>query len=96
MCYNITPDLLTRPVIFIWEGISVEHTDSRTIAMKSAASVMDECKAAAKEQLLVDPQSALSILESLGTCVEKGVAGEIEKARGRYHSRPTFGRPWRT
>jgi hypothetical protein len=49
--------------------------------MKSAASVMDECKAAAKEQLLVDPQSALSILESLGTCVEKGVAGEIEKAR---------------
>jgi hypothetical protein len=81
VCYNITPDLLTRPVIFIWEGISVEHTDSRTIAMKSAASVMDECKAAAKEQLLVDPQSALSILESLGTCVEKGVAGEIEKAR---------------
>jgi hypothetical protein len=34
----------------------------------------------AKSQLEADPQSALSILESMGSCVEKGVALEIERA----------------
>ncbi|KAL3773812.1 hypothetical protein ACHAW5_004105 [Stephanodiscus triporus] len=67
-------------VIIIADGISIEHTDSKTIANRSAKSLLDNCKVMAKSQLEADPQSALSILESMGTCVEKGVALEIERA----------------
>ena len=70
----------TREVIMVRDGVSVDHTDSKTIANQSASALLESCKSAAKEQLLVDPQSALSILENMGGCVERGVAGEIERA----------------
>ena len=64
----------------IHEGVEVEHTDSKTIAAKSATVLLDDCKSTAKAQLASDPQSASSILESLSACVQKGIADEIEKA----------------
>ena len=62
------------------EGVTVEHTDSKTIAAKSATVLLDDCKSTAKKQLAADPQSASEILESLSACVQKGIADEIEKA----------------
>ncbi|KAL3773810.1 hypothetical protein ACHAW5_004103 [Stephanodiscus triporus] len=67
-------------VVIIADGVSIDHTDSKTIANRSAKSLLDNCKVMAKSQLEADPQSALSILESMGACVEKGVALEIERA----------------
>ncbi|KAL3816610.1 hypothetical protein ACHAXA_000734 [Cyclostephanos tholiformis] len=67
-------------VIMIKEGVSVEHTDSKTIATRSASALLDTCKSEAKSQLETGSQTPLSILESLGKCVEKGVALEIERA----------------
>jgi hypothetical protein len=67
-------------VFIIGEGIVVEHTDSKTIATKSASALLDTCKSNAKKQLAADPDSATTILESLSACVQKGVADEIEKA----------------
>ncbi|KAL3768209.1 hypothetical protein ACHAWU_001899 [Discostella pseudostelligera] len=67
-------------IFIIGEGIVVEHTDSKTIATKSASALLDTCKSNAKKQLAADPDSATTILESLSACVQKGVADEIEKA----------------
>ena len=64
----------------IHEGVKVEHTDSKTIAAKSATVLLDDCKSSAKAQLAQNPESASSILESLSECVQKGIADEIEKA----------------
>ena len=64
----------------IQEGLEVEHTDSKTIASKSASSLLDDCKSTAKKELASDPESAVSILESLTGCVQKGIAKEIEIA----------------
>lgn len=67
-------------VFIIGEGIVVEHTDSKTIATKSASDLLETCKSNAKQQLASDPSSASTILETLSACVQKGVADEIEKA----------------
>ena len=67
-------------VIFIKEGIQVEHTDSKTIANKSASKLLDECRTTAKKQLAAEGADASSILESLSECVQKGIASEIERA----------------
>jgi len=70
-------------VIVIKEGIEVEHTDSKSIAVKSANVLLDECKSNANRALKnkdnkdQDPQQ---ILDQLTSCVQKGVAAEIEKA----------------
>jgi hypothetical protein len=71
---------LKQPVIYIREGASIEHADSRTAATKSAESLLVNCKLAAKSQLEADPRSALSILDLLSDCVKNGVADEILKA----------------
>lgn len=67
-------------VIMIRDGVVVEHTDSKTIAAQSASNLLDECKSSAKSALTVDPSSAESILDSLASCVQKGIATEIERA----------------
>jgi len=71
-------------VLFIKEGISVEHSDSKTIANKSASKLLDDCKSTAKRQLSqidgVDADASASILEELAACVQKGIAKEIEMA----------------
>eukprot|EP00584_Thalassiosira_punctigera_P007889 CAMPEP_0172535056 /NCGR_PEP_ID=MMETSP1067-20121228/7220_1 /TAXON_ID=265564 ORGANISM="Thalassiosira punctigera, Strain Tpunct2005C2" /NCGR_SAMPLE_ID=MMETSP1067 /ASSEMBLY_ACC=CAM_ASM_000444 /LENGTH=477 /DNA_ID=CAMNT_0013319949 /DNA_START=14 /DNA_END=1447 /DNA_ORIENTATION=+ len=67
-------------VIMIKDGVEVEHTDSKTIASKSASNLLDDCKSVAKRQLSSDPESAGDILEDLAKCVQKGVAVEIERA----------------
>jgi len=67
-------------VLIVEEGIEAVHTDSKTIAAKSAANLLDDCKSTAKKMLAANPDSAISILEGLSTCVQKGVAQEIEKA----------------
>mmetsp|Transcript_17549 Transcript_17549/g.38250 ORF Transcript_17549/g.38250 Transcript_17549/m.38250 type:complete len:465 (-) Transcript_17549:181-1575(-) len=67
-------------VIMIKEGVEVEHTDSKTIASKSASTLLDDCKSTAKSHLSSDPESAINILEDLTKCVQKGIAVEIERA----------------
>lgn len=67
-------------VIMIKNGVKVEHTDSKTIASKSASTLLDDCKSTAKSHLSSDPESAINILEDLTKCVQKGVAVEIERA----------------
>jgi len=71
-------------VLFIREGITVEHSDSKTIALKSASKLLDDCKSIAKRQLSknenADVDAAASILEELTVCVQKGIAKEIEMA----------------
>jgi hypothetical protein len=67
-------------ILIIKDGVEVEHTDSKTIAAKSASNLLDECKSSAKSALSSDPSSAESILDSLAACVQKGIANEIEKA----------------
>mmetsp|Transcript_6293 Transcript_6293/g.10929 ORF Transcript_6293/g.10929 Transcript_6293/m.10929 type:complete len:462 (+) Transcript_6293:254-1639(+) len=69
-------------VVFIREGIEVEHTDSKTIANKSASKLLDDCKSTAKRQLSKTngPNNAATILEELTTCVQNGIAKEIELA----------------
>lgn len=71
------------PVIVIKEGIEVEHTDSKSIAVKSANVLLDECKSNANRALKDKDnknQDAQQILDQLTSCVQKGVAAEIEKA----------------
>jgi len=70
----------THKVVFVHEGIKVEHTDSKSIAAKSASKLLDECKSTAKRQLTKDDADAITILESLSDCVRKGIADEIERA----------------
>ena len=70
-------------VVIIRDGIEVEHTDSKTIANKSASTLLDDCKSTAQSQLSSAPPSAsfaTAILDSLTTCVQKGIAIEIERA----------------
>ena len=70
-------------VIVIKEGIEVEHTDSKSIAVKSANVLLDECKSNANRALKNKDnkdQDAQQILDQLTSCVQKGVAAEIEKA----------------
>ena len=67
-------------VVMIKEGIEVEHGDSKTIANQSASNLLVDCKSTAQDALSSSPGSAESILESLASCVQKGVANEIEKA----------------
>mmetsp|Transcript_13032 Transcript_13032/g.24895 ORF Transcript_13032/g.24895 Transcript_13032/m.24895 type:complete len:466 (-) Transcript_13032:352-1749(-) len=67
-------------VIMIKDGVDVEHTDSKTIASKSASTLLDDCKSTAKSHLSSDPASAINILEDLTKCVQKGIAVEIERA----------------
>lgn len=64
----------------IQEGVEVDHTDSKTIASRSASTLLDDCKSAAKSQLSDDPESAVAILEELTGCVQKGIAVQIERA----------------
>ena len=64
----------------IKNGVKVEHTDSKTIASKSASTLLDDCKSTAKSHLSSDPESAINILEDLTKCVQKGVAVELERA----------------
>ena len=56
------------------------HTDSKTIAAKSAGDLMDTCKATAKRALASGAADAGDILEELSSCVQRGVAQEIERA----------------
>ncbi|KAL7527321.1 hypothetical protein ACHAWF_006315, partial [Thalassiosira exigua] len=69
-------------VVFIRDGIVVEHTDSKTIATKSASGVLENCRVAAKRQLKdsADPDAAAKALEDLAECVGAGVAKQIETA----------------
>eukprot|EP00581_Thalassiosira_minuscula_P013298 CAMPEP_0183711822 /NCGR_PEP_ID=MMETSP0737-20130205/7199_1 /TAXON_ID=385413 /ORGANISM="Thalassiosira miniscula, Strain CCMP1093" /LENGTH=461 /DNA_ID=CAMNT_0025940389 /DNA_START=65 /DNA_END=1450 /DNA_ORIENTATION=+ len=68
-------------VIMIRDGVEVEHTDSKTIASQSAATLLDDCKSTAKQQLRSDDaEDAASILDNLAACVQRGIAQEIEKA----------------
>mmetsp|Transcript_13895 Transcript_13895/g.27517 ORF Transcript_13895/g.27517 Transcript_13895/m.27517 type:complete len:451 (+) Transcript_13895:186-1538(+) len=67
-------------IIFIREGIIVEHLDSHAIADKSAADLLLECKSNAKNQLLSSTSDPTSILDDMTSCVQKGIAKEIEKA----------------
>ena len=57
------------PVIVIKEGIEVEHTDSKSIAVKSANVLLDECKSTAnralKDNKNQDPQQILDQLDEL-------------------------------
>mmetsp|Transcript_17881 Transcript_17881/g.35944 ORF Transcript_17881/g.35944 Transcript_17881/m.35944 type:complete len:454 (+) Transcript_17881:136-1497(+) len=72
-------------VILIKEGIEVEHTDSKSIAVKSANTLLDECKSKADRSLknidnTNNPVDPLHVLDTLTACVQKGVATEIERA----------------
>jgi len=67
-------------VIIVNEGVEVEHTDSKTIASKSATVLLDDCKSTAKKALAAESSKASTILEDLAKCVQKGVADEIERA----------------
>lgn len=67
-------------VIFIRPGIEIEHSDTKTIAEKSAAKLLDECRSAAKASLAEKPGEAAEILNQLSACVESGIAKEIETA----------------
>ena len=77
---NIQQTNLT--VILIKEGIEVEHTDSKSIAVKSANTLLNECKSQADRSLKKNnkPENAVEILDTLTSCVQKGVAAEIERA----------------
>ncbi|KAL3808167.1 hypothetical protein ACHAXA_009854 [Cyclostephanos tholiformis] len=68
-------------IVFVREGISVDHTDSKIVANRSASTVLDTCKSAAVSQLTAaGPHMAPSIFDSLGECIKRGLAIEIEKA----------------
>ena len=69
-----------QKVVIIEEGIQTVHTDSKTIAAKSATDLMDNCKATAKKALASGAADAGDILEELSACVQRGVAVEIERA----------------
>ena len=77
---GIVPFSSNQPVIFIREGIVVEHTDSKSIAEKSASNLLDECRTTAKSKLKQSDADATSILDELAECVQEGVAKEIERA----------------
>jgi hypothetical protein len=62
------------------EGVEIEHTDSKSIANKSASNMLDECKATANKQLSSSGADAESILDVLTDCVKVGIAKEIERA----------------
>eukprot|EP00970_Alexandrium_tamarense_P013538 scaffold3489_cov255-Alexandrium_tamarense.AAC.2 len=67
-------------IIMINEGVEIEHTDSKSIAEKSASNMLDECKATANKQLSSSGADAESILDVLTVCVKVGIAKEIERA----------------
>ncbi|KAL9188102.1 hypothetical protein ACHAXT_006480 [Thalassiosira profunda] len=67
-------------IVLIREGVEVEHTDSKTIAAASATVLLDDCQSSAKKSLAASPGDAASILDTLASCVQKGIAAEIEKA----------------
>jgi hypothetical protein len=67
-------------VIVVKEGIEVEHTDSKSIAQKSASNLLSDCKAEANRKLTSGEGNAESILDNLASCVKSGIAKEIEKA----------------
>lgn len=66
-------------VIVVKEGIEVEHTDSKSIAQKSASNLLADCKEEANRKL-TSGGDAESILDNLAACVKSGIAKEIEKA----------------
>lgn len=65
--------------MIIKEGITVEVSDAKTIANRSAADLISKCKSNARSKLL-DASDPITVLDSLSACVEKGVALEIERA----------------
>ncbi|KAL7476262.1 hypothetical protein ACHAW6_002140 [Cyclotella cf. meneghiniana] len=67
-------------VVFLRPDMEIEHSDTKTIAEKSASKLLESCRADAKSHLLHSPHDAASILERLSSCVQSGVAVEIEKA----------------
>lgn len=68
------------PVIIVKEGIEVEHTDSKSIAAKSASNLLQDCKDTATKKLAASPSHAENILDQLADCVKTGIAKEIERA----------------
>ena len=66
-------------IVVVKEGLEVEHTDSKSIAQKSASSLLTTCKESASKKLL-NGGNAETILDSLADCVKGGIAKEIEKA----------------
>lgn len=66
-------------IVVVKEGLEVEHTDSKSIAQKSASSLLTTCKESASKKLL-NGANAETILDSLADCVKGGIAKEIEKA----------------
>ena len=66
-------------VVVIKEGIVVEHTDSKSIAQKSASDLLTSCKESANQQLS-SGGNAEYILDNLASCVKSGITAEIERA----------------
>mmetsp|Transcript_3274 Transcript_3274/g.6831 ORF Transcript_3274/g.6831 Transcript_3274/m.6831 type:complete len:486 (-) Transcript_3274:225-1682(-) len=83
-------------IVFVKQGLEVEHSDSKAVADKSAVQLLEECKSEANKKILaasptsvddasgsganLGPEESEQILEELTTCVQKGIAKEIEKA----------------
>lgn len=75
-----SPFIVLNTVIFVLPGIEVDHSDTKTIAEKSATKILDACRDVAKQSLASNPDKSEAILEELSTCVENGVAKQIEIA----------------
>ena len=80
MAHLAHPSTVCRVVIFVLPGIEVDHSDTKTIAEKSATKILDACRDIAKQSLADDPNKSEAILEELSSCVENGVAKQIEVA----------------
>lgn len=67
-------------VIFILPDIEIDHSDTKTIAEKSATQILNTCRETAQQSLASNPDDATQILEQLTSCVEDGIARQIEVA----------------
>ena len=66
-----------RSVIFIRDGITVVHSDSKTIANDAASALLEDCKSAAKRRLSHATDPAKVVLDGFAECVRGGVAREM-------------------
>ena len=85
----VTTQQKRKPGLFIRDGVKVEHSDSKVLAMESASKLLDDCKSTAKRRLSqnesADVDASASILEELAACIQEGIAKEIETANEEIH-----------
>lgn len=64
-------------ILFIREGIEVEHTNSQTIANESAAKLLDECRSISKRKISKNnPNELKECIQAYIT--QKGIATDVE------------------